>query len=57
VTPANHPGARAGRGAGILEALAKHLHAGAEVSDATSGAAIAVSGAATAAVGAASASA
>ena len=42
--PTGHPGAKAGLGAGIIEALAKHLQAGVEVSDALPGVAITISG-------------
>ncbi len=44
--PTGHPAAKAGLGTGIVEALAKHLHAGITVSDAAPGAAITLSGAA-----------
>jgi two-component sensor histidine kinase len=45
-----HPGAKAGLGTGIVEALAKHLHARVELSDAEPGTAITISGSAAAAI-------
>jgi two-component sensor histidine kinase len=48
--PVGHPRAKAGLGTGIVEALAKHLHAGVEVSNAAPGTAVTVSGAASAAM-------
>jgi two-component sensor histidine kinase len=55
--PTGHPGAKAGLGTGIVEALAKHLHASVTVSDAIPGAAITISGSGTAAMEAATAAA
>ena len=48
--PAGHPAAKAGLGTGIVEALAKHLHACVAVSDAAPGAAIPISGAGASAI-------
>jgi two-component sensor histidine kinase len=55
--PTGHPGAKAGLGTGIIEALARHLHAHVDVSDAIPGAAIMVSGSGAAAMEAAAAAA
>ena len=52
--PTGHPGAKAGLGTGIIEALTKHLHARVDVSGAEPGTAIKVSGSTGAAMDAAS---
>ena len=55
--PTGHPGAKAGLGTGIIEALAKHLHVRVEALDAAPGTATTVSGVSSDMIDAASAAA